>query len=84
MVQAIRISETGGPEVMVVEEVLLDVPGPGMVTVENGAIGLNYIDTYRRSGSDPLPLPVGIGLEGAGVVQAAGGVGLLVGQNGHR
>ena len=73
MVKAVRISETGGPEVMVVEEVLLDAPGPGMVTVENRAIGLNYIDTYHRSGLYPLPLPAGIGLEGAGVVQAVGG-----------
>ena len=72
MVQAIRISETGGPEVMVLEEVLLDAPGPGMVTVENRAIGLNYIDTYHRSGLYPLRLPAGIGLEGAGVVQAVG------------
>ena len=72
MVQAIRISETGGPEVMVLEEVRLDAPGPGMVTVENRAIGLNYIDTYHRSGLYPLPLPTGIGLEGAGVVQAVG------------
>jgi NADPH2:quinone reductase len=72
MVQAIRISETGGPEVMVLEEVRLDAPGPGMVTVENRAIGLNYIDTYHRGGLYPLPLPTGIGLEGAGVVQAVG------------
>ena len=72
MVQAIRISETGGPEVMVLEEVRLDAPGPGMVTVENRAIGLNYIDTYHRSGLYPLSLPTGIGLEGAGVVQAVG------------
>ncbi len=50
MVQAIRISETGGPEVMVLEEVLLDALGPGMVIVENRAIGLNCIDTYHRSG----------------------------------
>ena len=72
MVQAIRISETGGPEVMMLEQVLLNAPGPGMVTVENRAIGLNYIDTYHRSGLYPLPLPTGIGLEGAGVVQAVG------------
>ena len=72
MVKAVRITETGGPEVMVVEEVLLDAPSPGMVTVENRAIGLNYIDTYHRSGLYPLPLPAGIGLEGAGVVQAVG------------
>jgi NADPH2:quinone reductase len=72
MVQAVRIARTGGPEVMVLEEVDLDAPGPGMVTVANRAIGLNYIDTYHRSGSYPLPLPTGIGLEGAGVIEAVG------------
>ena len=73
MVKAVRILETGGPEVMLLEEVRLAAPGPGMVTVENRAIGLNYIDTYHRNGLYPLPLPTGIGLEGAGVVQAVGG-----------
>ena len=72
MVQAIRLSRTGGPEVMELEEVELDAPGPGMVTVANRAIGLNYIDTYHRSGLYPLPLPTGIGLEGAGEIQAVG------------
>ncbi|MEZ5571952.1 MAG: quinone oxidoreductase [Halioglobus sp.] len=80
MVQAIRIHETGGPEVMTLEDIALEAPGPGMVTVENRAIGLNYIDTYHRSGLYPLPLPIGIGLEGAGVVQAVGeGVALRIG-----
>jgi NADPH2:quinone reductase len=80
MVQAIRVYETGGPEVLVLEEVELEPPGPGMVTVANHAIGLNYIDTYHRSGLYPLPLPTGIGLEGAGEVQAVGeGVELSVG-----
>jgi NADPH2:quinone reductase len=80
MVQAIRIHETGGPEVMVLEDVELEQPGPGMVTVANRAIGLNYIDTYHRSGLYPLPLPIGIGLEGAGVVEAVGaGADLAVG-----
>jgi NADPH2:quinone reductase len=72
MVQAIRIHETGGPEVMQLEDVVLEQPGPGMVTVANHAIGLNFIDTYHRSGLYPLPLPIGIGLEGAGVVEAVG------------
>lgn len=72
MVKAIRIHETGGPEVMVLEEVTLEPPGPGMVTVSNRAIGLNYIDTYHRNGLYPLPLPTGIGLEGAGEVTAVG------------
>ena len=80
MVKAVRIYEAGGPEVMQWEEVALDAPGPGMVTVENRAIGLNYIDTYHRSGLYPLPLPSGIGVEGAGEVQAVGeGVDLKVG-----
>lgn len=80
MVKAIRIHETGGPEVMVLEELELSAPGPGMVTVENRAIGLNFIDTYHRSGAYPLPLPTGIGLEAAGVVQAIGeGVDLAIG-----
>ena len=80
MVQAVRIARTGGPEVMVLEEVDLDALGPGMVTVANRAIGLNYIDTYHRSGLYPLPLPTGIGLEGAGLIEAVGeGVDLQVG-----
>ena len=57
---------------MVLEEMDLAAPGPGMVTVANRAIGLNFIDTYHRSGLYPLPLPTGIGLEGAGVLQAVG------------
>ena len=72
MVQAVRLYGTGGPEVMMLEEVALDAPGPGMVTVANRAIGLNYIDTYHRSGLYPLPMPTGIGLEGAGIVEALG------------
>lgn len=80
MVAAVRIHETGGPEVMVLEDVALESPGPGMVTVANRAIGLNYIDTYHRSGLYPLPLPTGIGLEAAGVVEAVGeGCDLAVG-----
>jgi NADPH2:quinone reductase len=78
--KAVRIYETGGPEVMKLEQVDVDAPGPGMVTVNNKAIGLNYIDTYHRSGLYPLPLPIGLGLEGAGVVEAVGdGVDLQVG-----
>jgi NADPH2:quinone reductase len=65
---------------MVLEEQVLAAPGPGMVTVVNRAIGLNYIDTYHRSGTYPLPLPTGLGLEGDGVVEAVGeGVDLKVG-----
>jgi NADPH2:quinone reductase len=80
MVQAVRIHKAGGPEVMQLEEVELSAPGPGMVTVANRAIGLNFIDTYHRSGLYPLALPSGIGVEGAGEVQAVGeGAGLKVG-----
>jgi NADPH2:quinone reductase len=78
--KAVRIYENGGPEVMRLEEIDLEPPGPGMVTVVNKAIGLNYIDTYHRSGLYPLPLPIGLGLEGAGVVESVGeGVELSVG-----
>lgn len=70
--RAIRIETAGGPEVMRVAEHELPAPGPGEVVVANKAIGLNYIDTYHRSGLYPLPLPSGLGLEGAGVVEAAG------------
>ena len=80
MVQAVRIYKAGGPEVMQLEEVEVGAPGPGMVSVANRAIGLNFIDTYHRSGLYPLALPTGIGLEGAGDVQAVGeGVSLKVG-----
>ncbi len=72
MVKAVRIAAVGGPDVMVLEDLGLEPPGPGMVTVRNEAIGLNFIDTYHRSGLYPLELPSGLGLEGAGVVEAVG------------
>jgi NADPH2:quinone reductase len=72
MTHAIRIHETGGPEKMVWEEVPVADPGPGEVRVRNTAVGLNYIDTYHRSGLYPVPLPATIGMEGAGVVEAVG------------
>ena len=81
MVKAIRFHETGGPEVLRMDEVGLASPGSGEIRVRHTAIGLNYIDTYHRSGLYPLPLPSGIGMEAAGVVEEAGsGVsGLAVG-----
>lgn len=72
MTRAVRITQTGGPEVMSLQEVALNAPGPGMVQVENRAIGLNFIDTYHRSGLYPIPLPSGLGMEAAGVVTAVG------------
>ena len=72
MSHAIRIYETGGPEKMRWEEVAVGSPGPDEVLVRNTAAGLNFIDTYHRSGLYPVPLPATLGMEGAGVVEAAG------------
>lgn len=70
--KAIRINEVGGPEVMRLEDVDLPAPGRGEVRLRHTAIGLNYIDTYHRGGLYKVPLPSGIGLEAAGVVEAVG------------
>jgi NADPH2:quinone reductase len=72
MSHAIRIHRTGGPEVLQWEEVDVPAPAAGEATVRHYAVGLNFIDTYHRTGLYPLPLPAGIGLEGAGVVEAVG------------
>ena len=72
MPNAIRIHQTGGPEVLTWETVDLPAPAAGEATVRHHAVGLNFIDTYHRTGLYPLPLPSGIGLEGAGVVEAVG------------
>ncbi|MBK8159825.1 MAG: quinone oxidoreductase [Rhodospirillaceae bacterium] len=75
---AIRFHKTGGPDVLKWETVKLGTPGAGEVTLRNKACGLNFIDTYHRSGLYPVALPSGIGLEGAAVVEALGaGVGGL-------
>ena len=71
-VHAFRFAKTGGPEVLEWQQVELGQPGKGEALVRNQAVGLNYIDTYHRSGLYPLELPSGIGLEGAGVVEAVG------------
>jgi NADPH2:quinone reductase len=72
MTKAIRIHQTGGPEVLRWEDVELKDPGPGEAQIRHTAIGLNYLDTYHRSGLYPLPLPSGLGSEGAGVVTKLG------------
>lgn len=72
MVKRVEITQPGGPEVMQLVDADLPAPGPGQVRVANRAIGLNYIDTYHRSGLYPLPLPSGLGLEAAGVVEEVG------------
>ena len=69
---AIRVQQTGGPEVMRWEEVPVVDPAPGEARVRHEAVGLNYIDIYFRSGLYPMPLPSGLGMEGAGVVEAVG------------
>lgn len=74
--QAIRVHAFGGPEVLLWEPVELPAPAPGEVTIRQTAVGLNFIDTYHRSGLYALPLPSGIGTEAAGLVETLGpGVG---------
>ena len=81
MTKAIRIHEPGGPEVLRWEDVEVGAPGPGEVRIRNTAVGLNFIDTYHRTGLYPLPqLPAVIGMEGAGVIEEVGdGVAVKVG-----
>ncbi|WP_186421182.1 quinone oxidoreductase [Bosea sp. CS1GBMeth4] len=72
MAKAIRLHRTGGPEVLQLEEVTLPAPGPGQLLLRNRAIGLNFIDTYFRTGLYPAPLPITLGNESAGEVLAVG------------
>ena len=72
MPNAIRIHQVGGPEVLHFETVSVGDPGPGEARVRHTAVGLNYIDTYHRSGLYKIPLPSGIGSEAAGVIEAVG------------
>ncbi len=70
MAKAIRFHEKGGPEVLRLEDVTVGDPGPGEARVRHAAIGVNYVDTYVRTGLYPAPLPSGLGTEGAGTVEA--------------
>ncbi|MEP6982312.1 MAG: quinone oxidoreductase [Sphingomicrobium sp.] len=72
MPYAIRVHETGGPEVLKWEEVTVGDPGPGQVRLRQEAAGINFIDVYHRTGFYPQPLPFIPGVEGAGVVEAVG------------
>lgn len=72
LVKAIRFDTTGGPEVLQYQDVEVAPPGPGQALVRHHAIGLNFIDTYFRSGLYAQPLPGGLGTEAAGVVEAVG------------
>jgi len=70
--KAAIINKTGGPEVIELKDINLEKPGDDEVAIEQKAIGLNYIDTYHRSGLYPLKLPIGLGLEGAGIITEVG------------
>jgi len=72
MPYAMRIHENGGPEKLRWEEVQVGAPAEGQVRVRSTAVGLNFIDTYQRSGLYPMPLPFTLGSEGAGVIEAVG------------
>ena len=71
MTRVVKIEKTGGPEVLKFETIELGKPSPAEVLIEHKAIGLNFIDTYHRSGLYPLELPSGIGGEGSGVIKVA-------------
>ena len=72
MTHAIRFHKTGGPEVLIWEEVALGKPGPGEARIRHTAVGLNFVDIYNRSGLYPVQLPSALGSEAAGVVEAVG------------
>ena len=72
MAKVVKFYETGGPEVLRLEDVDVGEPGPGEVRLRHVAVGLNFADTYFRRGTYPVPLPSGIGNEAAGVVEAVG------------
>jgi len=83
MTRIVKIEKTGGPEVLKIETINLEKPSPDEVTIEHKAIGLNFIDTYHRSGLYPVDLPSGIGAEGAGIIKKIGSKveGFSVGDN---
>jgi NADPH:quinone reductase len=72
MAHAIRFAKTGGPEVLEWQQVEVGKPGQGQVRIRHAAVGLNYIDTYQRSGLYPMPMPSGLGSEAAGVIEEVG------------
>ena len=72
MTRVVKIEKTGGPEVLKFETIEIGAPGPEEVLIEHKAIGLNFIDTYHRSGLYPLELPSGIGGEASGIIKKIG------------
>jgi NADPH:quinone reductase len=69
---AIRLKQSGGPQVLELEQIEQSAPGPGQAWIEQHAIGVNYLDVTQRNGAVPIPLPNGLGLEAAGIVAAIG------------
>ena len=69
---AIQIDRTGGPEVLTPKDIPTPEPGPGEIRIRHGAVGLNYVETYHRSGLYPMALPKVLGQEAAGTVDAVG------------
>ena len=72
MSKAIRIEKNGGPEVLQLVDVQVGQPGPGEIRIRHKAVGLNYIDVYQRDGLYPLAMPLQLGMEASGVVEAVG------------
>ena len=70
--KTVRIDKNGGPEELKLVELEVGEPGPGEIRIKHHAIGLNFIDVYQRSGVYALPMPLNMGMEGAGVVEAVG------------
>ena len=70
--RAVRIHAPGGPEQLVIDTVEVGDPGPGQVRIRHHAIGLNFIDVYQRTGLYPFPMPLALGMEGAGIIEAVG------------
>src|SRR4051794_18473524 len=72
MAKAVRFHSAGSPDVLRLEDVEVGSPGPGQARLRHVAVGLNFADTYFRSGVYPVPLPAGMGVEASGVVEAVG------------
>jgi NADPH2:quinone reductase len=72
MTRAVRIDQNGGPEVLKIVDVTVGNPGPGEIRIRHKAVGLNFIDVYQRTGLYPLPMPLNLGMEASGVVEAVG------------
>ncbi|HSV53562.1 MAG TPA: quinone oxidoreductase [Burkholderiaceae bacterium] len=72
MSKAVRIDRNGGPEELKIVDVIVGDPGPGEIRIRHHAVGLNFIDVYQRTGLYPFPMPLNLGMEGAGVVEAVG------------